>query len=62
MPDTLALVDKRIASAWSALSGARAASWRSPNADNILVEEMCERTLNELLEQRYEMTHAVVKA
>ena len=57
--DELHQLDRRIASAWAALSGARAATWHSPNRDSMLVEEMCERTVNELLEKRYEMTHTV---
>lgn len=53
--DPLHLLDRRIASAWSALSGARAAAWHSPNAETCAVEALCERTLDELLEKRYEM-------
>ena len=60
MPDTLAHLDQRIASAWAALSGARAAAWHSPNADNLLVEQMAERAVNELLEARHEMTSTPV--
>jgi hypothetical protein len=58
--EPLALVDKRIASAWAALSGARAAANHSPTGERLLVESMCERTLDELLDQRWEITHAVV--
>ena len=53
--DELHLLDKRIASAWSALSGARASAWHSPNKDTCAIEDMCERTVNELLERRYEI-------
>lgn len=60
MPDSLRTLDQRIASAWAALSGARAATWHSPDADNVLIEQMCERAVDELLEQRHEMTHTAV--
>lgn len=56
MPDDLRQIDRRIASAWAALNGARAAAWHSPNADTCGLEEMCEHTVNALLEKRYEMT------
>ena len=54
--DTLHHLDRRIASAWAALAGARAAAWRSPNAETCWLEDMCENTVNELLEKRHEMT------
>jgi hypothetical protein len=57
--DELHLIDKRIASAWAALNGARAVTWHSPNGDSCAIEDMCERTLNELLEKRHEMTQTV---
>lgn len=60
MPDSLRTLDQRIASAWAALSGARAATWHSSNADNVLIEQMAERAVDELLEQRHEMTHPAV--
>ena len=60
--DPLHALDKRIASAWAALGGARAAAWHSPSGNNMLIEQMCERTLNELLEKRHEMTTAEVPA
>lgn len=47
----------RIASAWAALNGARASTWHSPNGDTCAVEEMCENTVNGLLEKLWaEMT------
>lgn len=55
---TLRHLDRRIASAAAALSGARAATWHSPNADNRLIEQMCEQVVDELLELRHEMTTA----
>lgn len=57
--DELHLLDQRIASAWAALSGARAATWHSPSANNCAIEALCERTVNELLERRHEMTEGV---
>ena len=41
----------RIASAWAALAGARASTWHSPNGDNCAIEEMCENTVNDLLDK-----------
>ncbi len=58
MPDSLAHLDRRIASAWAALNGARDAASHSLNAGTCAMEQMCERALDELLEQRYEMTTA----
>ena len=57
--DPLYLIDRRIASAAHALHGARASCEHSPNSESELVASMCERTMNELLERRYEMTHPV---
>ena len=44
--------DARIASAWAALQGARAAATRCPTADTLRLEAMCERTLDDLLDCR----------
>ncbi len=52
-------LDARIASAMAALHGARAAANHSPNAQNILVEEMCENALNELLDAKLETMEKV---
>jgi hypothetical protein len=51
-------IDRRIASAWAALAGARAAATHSPNGETVALENMCERTVNELLERRYELVEA----
>lgn len=40
----------RIASAWAALAGARSAASHSPNSDTCAIEEMCENTVNDLLD------------
>lgn len=56
MADDLAHLDRRIASAWAALAGARAAATHSPNADTCGLEDICENTVNALLERRHEMT------
>ncbi len=57
--DDLHRLDRRIASAWAALNGARASCWHSPNADNCAIEEMCENTVNDLLEKLWaELTPA----
>lgn len=56
--DELHQLDRRIASAWAALSGARAAAWHSPNQKTCAIEDMAERTVNELLERRYELVTA----
>lgn len=56
MSDELKGIDARILSAWSALAGARAAASHSPNGETLALENMCERTVNELLERRHEMT------
>ena len=44
-------LEGRIASAWAALAGARASTWHSPNGDNCAIEEMCENTVNDLLDK-----------
>ena len=51
--DARHLLDRRIASAWAALHGARAACSHSPSADNCAVEDMCENTVNDLLDSRW---------
>lgn len=48
-------VDARIGQAWAALVGARAVCSHSPNAETCRIETLCERTVDELLERRYEM-------
>lgn len=50
----LGKIETRIASAWAALSGARASSWHSPNADTCAIEDMCERTLDGLLDKLWD--------
>ena len=64
MTDTLATHDERIRQAWAALCAARAVAWRSPNAQTLRVESMCEHVVNDLLEARYRMQTAegLVKA
>ena len=44
--------DDRIASAYAALRGARAAATRSPSAHNLAIEDMCQATLDDLLDSR----------
>jgi hypothetical protein len=56
MADTVRDLDKRITAAYHALNGARAAATHSPNRETIRLEEMCERTVNDLLDKRNEMT------
>jgi hypothetical protein len=60
----LAQQDERIRQAWAALCGARAVAWRSPNAETLRVEAMCEHVVNDLLDARYRMQTAekLVKA
>jgi hypothetical protein len=55
MSDATKELDKRISSAMAALHSARAAAWHSPSAHNIAVEEMCEATVNDLLDCRLAM-------
>jgi hypothetical protein len=50
----LAALDARIHSAWAALSGARVAAQHSLNGDTCAIENLCERTLNELLENLWD--------
>jgi len=56
MPDSLAHLDRRIASAMAALHGARAAATHSPNAVTCGLEDMAERAVDDLLDLRLEMT------
>jgi hypothetical protein len=55
MSDPIVELDKRIAAAMAALHGARAAAWHSPNVLNVTAEELCENTLNDLLDCRLAM-------
>jgi hypothetical protein len=57
--DDLAELDRDIAEAWTALGSARAAYERSPNVARQTFASMAERTVDELLELRYEMTSTV---
>lgn len=57
--DTVRQLDKRIASAWAAVQGARAAARHSPNGSTVAVLDMAEHALDELLEARHEMTSMV---
>lgn len=49
----LAVLDRRIRLAWTALLNARRAWAHSPNGDTIRAEEDAEQHLNHLLEQRH---------
>lgn len=44
----------RILSAWRALLGARAAAEHSLNSDTCAVEDLCENTVNDLLEKLWD--------
>jgi hypothetical protein len=52
MPDDLADLDRRITDAMTALRCARAVAQHSANSNTPWHEEMAERTLNGLLDQR----------
>lgn len=62
MTDALSEVDQHIAAAMAALHGARAASNLVPSGDNILTEQLCEQTLDDLLDLRCAMTRERVTA
>ena len=53
MTDQLAALDRQIRAAWVDLQCARRLWSRSPNADSIRHEELCEHRVNRLLERRY---------
>lgn len=50
--------DERIRQAWAALCGARAVANRTPTAETLRIEQMCERTVNDLLDTRNRMRAA----
>lgn len=59
MAHPLTTLDGRIASAWAALQGARAAANHCPSGKNLLIEQMAENLLNSLLDDKlHEMTAA----
>jgi hypothetical protein len=55
MSDATKELDKRISSAMAALHGARDAMDCCPSGDNILIVEMCQATLDDLLDCRLAM-------
>jgi hypothetical protein len=52
MADVITRIDDELVNAWAALQGARAAAWRSPNADNLAAEDKAEARVNTLLDRR----------
>lgn len=58
--DALHQVDQDLHQASLALTAARHAYDRSPNVERLALQEMAERTLDELLELRHEITHVGV--